>query len=396
MRFARYLRTHGYTVTVLAAGESDGREGDILRVGLRHLGPVRRQLGPKVLPDETLQSWLPEAFRTASRVIRDQRVDALVSSAPPMTGHAVALLCHYEFPDLPWIADFRDGWLRDGPTEVGGFQPMNRYLERRIVHDASLVTCVTEPLARDFRNRYPGVRSRVVTVSNGYDPVEFRDATASTFGDGAPGPSFTMAYTGSLSKTSVGMRLDPLLDGLRQARGGLDECSPRMRLLIAGDLTPDEQEQLRRAGQELEVSYLGYLTPAAARGLQLGADLLVVVAPPRRTVATSKLFDYIAAGKPILCIGEGSVAASIVRAFRLGIVVDRDPRAVADALRVVSAQLATGERIVDDADVRAAREAFSCETLSAQFCGLLERLTREKEGATGPLPTADSANPPTG
>ncbi len=379
---AKYLRQLGYKVTILAAGGlGEGVEMDVIRVKRSGLSRVAKRLGPKFLSDETLQSWVPGAFRAASQFIREHPVDAIISSSPPISTHVAALGCHYRFPEVPWIAGFRDGWLYDGPTDVGGLQLLNRYLERRIVHSARLVVPVTDPLTLDFQRRYPRMRERFVTVSNGYDPEEFRDARPGTFADEPPGVSFTVASTGSFLKTSVGMRLDPLLEGFKRASTEGERHGLSMRLLIAGDMTPDEQEQLQRARQECRVTFLGYIDPASARSLQLSADLLVAVVPPRRSAATSKLFDYIAAGKPILCIGDDNVAASIVREYRLGMVVGNEATAIGDALLSAATRASSGQSIVRDPDVQGARAAFSSETLAAKFAGLLAHVVEGSRAA---------------
>ena len=380
---ANYLKKQGYRVTVLAAGGlGEGEEGDVIRVERRTLRPLAKRLGPKILSDETLQSWVPGAFQAASHFMREHPLQALVSSSPPISTHVVALLCHYRFPDVPWIAGFRDGWLYEGPTDVGGLQVLNRYVERRIVRSADLVMCVTDPLTQDFRRRYPRIPQRFVTVSNGYDPEEFRDVQPATFAGEPPGASFTIASTGSFLKTSVGMRLDPLLEGFKWAYAEGRKRGLRMRLLIAGDLTRDEEEQLRRAEQECRVSFLGYVDPASAHSLQLSADLLVAVVPPRRSAATSKLFDYIAVGKPILCIGDDTAAAAIVREYRLGTVVRDEPGAIGEALLSAASRAAFGQRIAEDPDLGRARIAFSSETLAAQFADLLAHVVDENLRAT--------------
>ncbi len=372
---AKYLRQQGYRVTILAAGGlGEGAEEDMIRVKRSDLGRFAKQLGPKFLSDETLQSWVPGAFRAASRFIQRQHPQALVSSSPPISTHVVALLCHYRFPDVPWIADFRDGWLFEGTTEVGGLRPLNTQLERRILHAARLVTCVTDPLTQDFRRRYPRIRERFLTLPNGYDPDEFRDVRPGTFAGEPPGASFTITSTGSFLKTSAWMRLDPLLAGFKRAYGEGRKRGLSMRLLIAGDMTPNEEEQLRRAQDECRLSFLGYIDPASARSLQLSSDLLVAVVPQLRSVATSKLFDYIAAGKPILCIGDENTAASIVRGYRLGMVVDPDAAAIGDALLAAATRAASGQSLVGDSDLQGARAAFSSKNLAAKFASLLEQV----------------------
>jgi glycosyltransferase involved in cell wall biosynthesis len=106
--------------------------------------------------------------------------------------------------------------------------------------------------------------------------------------------------------------------------------------VFAGPTTAEERELLadeRLGGMARSV---GSLERPLALALQRAADSLLVVAEGAslRSVATNKLFEYLAAGRPVLVLGEGSEAARIVQEARAGIVAPgNDPQAVAAALR---------------------------------------------------------------
>jgi glycosyltransferase involved in cell wall biosynthesis len=88
-----------------------------------------------------------------------------------------------------------------------------------------------------------------------------------------------------------------------------------------------------------------------------------------RSVATNKLYEYLAAGRPVLVLGDDSQAARTVQEAGCGIVAPAgDPAAVADALR----RLATGET----PGAAGAIEQFSWPVLA-------ERFDREIEAAVG-------------
>jgi hypothetical protein len=66
--------------------------------------PITAWLVPGV---ETV-SWLPFALPRAAGLVRHQRVDCVITTAPPFAGHLVGLALHAR--GVPWVADFRDGW----------------------------------------------------------------------------------------------------------------------------------------------------------------------------------------------------------------------------------------------------------------------------------------------
>ena len=76
--------------------------------------------------------------------------------------------------------------------------------------------------------------------------------------------------------------------------------------------------------------------------LQRAADGLLLLASDRRSqLANLKLFEYLAAGRPIVALAEGTEAGRIVRETAAGEVVpSNDPAAIRDALRkLVAGQL---------------------------------------------------------
>jgi glycosyltransferase involved in cell wall biosynthesis len=71
------------------------------------------------------------------------------------------------------------------------------------------------------------------------------------------------------------------------------------------------------------VNLWGHQSRAKALAFQRKADvLLLITAPDKASIATGKIFEYLAAGKPILALTRGTEAAQIVRETGSGIVVD--------------------------------------------------------------------------
>ena len=83
---------------------------------------------------------------------------------------------------------------------------------------------------------------------------------------------------------------------------------------MAGPLSARELELLAADDLAGLVKVVGWLERPRALALQRAADTLLVVTegPSRRSVATGKVFEYLAARRPILVLGEGTEAARIV------------------------------------------------------------------------------------
>jgi glycosyltransferase involved in cell wall biosynthesis len=113
------------------------------------------------------------------------------------------------------------------------------------------------------------------------------------------------------------------------------EVAGNLELAIAGPLQPHERELFERADlQPVEISLLGSLPRETSLALQRRADALLLLAQPTRSqLVNFKLFEYLAAGVPILALAAGTEAGRIAADAGVPqIVAADDPEAIATAL----------------------------------------------------------------
>ena len=351
LRLSRYLPRHGWDVTVVA-GPARAR---VLRdealvaeippevtvehtrsieprnalIALNKLGlaAVTRALEPWFLVPDDQRGWVPFAVRRVLELHAARAFDAVVATAGPysalLAGRAVQRRAR-----VPFVADFRDEWTTNPYLEhrypTAWHLRYNQALERRVLADADRVVAVSHPWLASIRALVPDQPAEKFRVhENGYDAAHFP----------AAGPvradRFRVVYAGTFY-------------GHRQP-GAFVEA---VRLLLAGYRVPASDLEIlfmghgsERAGRGLPPSVLR-TTPQrpfhdALRAMAEAAVLLLVI--PREGGAgnhTGKIFDYLAAARPILCLApEPNVAADLVREARSGIVAPPDdPPAIADAL----------------------------------------------------------------
>jgi hypothetical protein len=352
--FAKYLGRLGHRVTVLTSRISgEGpieaaaevvRTGDALATRLNwrrshfealtgggssgYSPPSRLQ--SVVVPDLAVGTWLPFALPRALSIARKGDFDVVLTTSPPQSAHLVGLALARR--GLPWIAELRDGWTFEPsraswPTSLQ--RRLDAALERRVARKASAMIGVTEPIVEDLRER---LGARAVLITNGFDPEELLagDEAGSLLDAGR----HSLVHTGRMEaarSTPV-----PLLDALRRLRRESPEVADRLEVVFAGALSARELELLAADDLSGLVKVVGWLERSRALALQRAADTLLVVTegPSRRSVATGKVFEYLAAKRPILVLGEGTEAARIVLDAGAGIATSAsDPMEIEASLR---------------------------------------------------------------
>lgn len=348
----KYLRRLGHEVTVLTAappGERRGESDGVVRTGSLNSNPalrrlvlrpdrssaspsadatpsaiVPRPLWKVIVPDPWRLTWNPYAVRALRRALARRALDCVITSSPAESTHMLALALGQQRP--PWVADFRDGWgfepLRE-PFPLPVQRARDRQIERRVATSADVLVAATLPIADDFGDRF-GVEA--LHVPNGFDPEAAPDGGLPPEYDA---DRLTLVHTGPLLGPR-GRDPRPLLVALRR----VTDAEPRLQLLVAGRSEFNEAAMLAEARLGDAVRHLGYLPRGQALALQRAARALVLLTSDATCEATGKLYEYMAAGRPIIALANGNEAARLVTETGTGIVVPpHDVDAIAAALR---------------------------------------------------------------
>lgn len=381
---AKWLRRRGHDVTVLTSVQAGHgpdaspsrllRARDLLATSLNWRGqnlevvtgnsdatwePGANFWGAIFVPDVQLISWMPFAVGAGLRLHRRVGFDAVVTTSPLESAHAVGWVLRRR--GVPWIADLRDGWRFEAPRDAWPTHAQTRLdeaLERLVVRGADEVVTVSAALSADLDRRYG---RDIETITNGFDPDEAVPAPATSVEHGP----LTLVHTGGLGAERT---VRPLLEALARMAQEEPGLRDRVRLVLAGARTSAERAMYDQPAFAPFVEHRGFLSRPESMALQRRADVLVLVTSGVRTgEATGKLFEYLATGRPILVLGAGSAAAEIVTRTGSGIAIPaHDAHAAEAALR----------RIVTDglpAPPAAAREPYAYPALAERYEAVVER-----------------------
>ena len=122
--------------------------------------------------------WTIPAVWAGWRIIRRERISTLYATAPPHTVCLVGLLLSW-LTGARLVIDFRDPWrlfrryLRDSDRS-SLYDTFEALCERLVIRRAKTVISATERSTAAVRSSYPGLDpEKFVTISNGYDAVDF-------------------------------------------------------------------------------------------------------------------------------------------------------------------------------------------------------------------------------
>jgi glycosyltransferase involved in cell wall biosynthesis len=376
LKFVKYLPEYGWDPIVLttdsraypAADESLARDiptgVPVIRAhetgAFRSLAraaariPIPHVTAPFAWPDETV-GWLPGAVTAALGAIRRHSPAVVYSTSSPYCAHLAGLTVA-RLRRLPWVLDFRDEWslnpyLSDLPWPIAS---ANRLMEQMVIARATRVI-----QAADYFQFAGG--NDAITLPNGVDEEDFRGDPPSVVKD-----RFRIAYVGTL----YGKRdAAPVLAALSRLvdLGRVD--ADRLELRAVGNLW--NQPTVPRG---VHVTTTGYVPHAEAIGEMRSASALLLYEPPGSLATTGKVFEYLASGRPVLCVAPPeNRAAQLIEELGAGVVASPDAPAEIDrAVERLYRQWADGD-LRDQPGVRAAVvERFSRRRLTGQLAAVLD------------------------
>lgn len=244
------------------------------------------------LPDQYI-GWFPFAFLAGWKHLRTLENPVIIASLPVYTPALVAYGLS-RLSGAPLMLDFRDGWADDPYLELPTrfHRWFHKALESRIVRHAQHLVVYGEWLENVYREKYPDTPCSVIL--NGYDTDDFAVDELPARDDA----KIRLAYSGTVFQYHR-----EFIEMVFQGVAGLPaSVRDRVEVNFAGDIQLTIFDELvDQYGLQRQVKRLGYIAHTEAIKLLLDADALLFTIP-RGDVSsyTSKVFEYLAARRPII------------------------------------------------------------------------------------------------
>ena len=283
------------------------------------------------IPDPRI-GWNRYAFEKACEIIETQKIDRLITTSPPHSTQLIGLRLKKRFPGIRWIADLRDPW-----TDIYYYEKFHpTFLSRRIdgayeksvLKSADKIITVGNSLKELFSSKIPGIGDKISVISNGYDEEDFSGSTASK------PETFTISYVGTLSGSYP-------VNGFLNALKPLIEKGIKFRLRFTGAVPEEEKELIISAAGLSNTDFVPYSEHSKAVRNMLDSNALLLIIPDHKSsgsIITGKLFEYLASGKPVICLGPADGdAAEIIKETGHGKTFDyNDSEGISEYLLLLS------------------------------------------------------------
>lgn len=262
------------------------------------------------IPDARV-GWVKPSVTFLSDYINQNAIDTIITTGPPHSMHLIGMELKKRFK-LKWIADFRDPW-----TNIGYHKELklteraskkHQELEKEVLNTCDQVITTSFTTKKEFEV----ITSKPIQViTNGYD-VEYVSKLPMD-------NKFTISHIGSLlSKRNPRI----LWKALRLILKENETFENDFELQLIGKVSPEVLETLEEFKLTKFLKIIGYVSHKEAIKKQRSSQLLLLIeinSYETIGIIPGKLFEYMAAERPILAIGpEGSDVEEIIKETNTG------------------------------------------------------------------------------
>lgn len=245
--------------------------------------------------------WVKPSIQNLEKYLKENHYDVLVTTGPPHSLHLIGLGLKKKFPQLKWLADFRDPW-----TEISYYKHLkltkiadkkHRKLEEQVFKNADITLATSYTDSKNFREK----GANAFCVTNGFD-LEV-GSQKSEVGSKNSTTKFTLSYIGVLEQLRNPEILWGLLNDLVQEN---EDFASDFQLKFVGRLDDKILEKIENCYLKKHLINLGYQTHDVALEHMKDSTLLLITNFPQESskgIIPGKIFEYLATGKTILSFG---------------------------------------------------------------------------------------------
>ena len=322
--------------------------------------------GNLFIPDAR-KYWIKPSVKFLDKYLRENNIDCVFSSGPPHSAHIIAKRVS-SIHKLPWVADFRDPW-----TGVYYFNKLmlnesaikkHKNLENSVLNSADAIVVVGETMKKDFQ-KFTG--KRIEVIHNGFDEKDYQNL------DFKLDKKFSIAYTGMFFRDQ---NPPELWEALKELIFELPGFREDLHLKFTGKVDALVLNNIEEAGLSGYLDYTDYVDHFRVPEIQAQSQLLLLCINRVENagyILTGKVFEYLAAKRPILAICPPySNIAGIIEATKSGMIIDFDnKKKMKEVITAFYNQFKSGGLNGNTTGI----DEYSRRNLTSKLAALLDQIT---------------------
>ncbi|SCY80649.1 glycosyltransferase family 4 protein [Flavobacterium caeni] len=262
------------------------------------------------IPDARVY-WVKPSVKFLESYLEEHGIDTVITSGPPHSLHLIGLQLK-EKMGVRWVADFRDPWTTIGYHDAlrlsASSAQKHKEMERQVLNAADLILVTSPTTKAEFEQL---TTRPIEVITNGYDVEQVAKAPLDA--------KFSLAHIGSFL-SSRNPRI--LWKALRELTKENKQFAQDFELKLIGAVSQEILDTIAEFRLDRFVNNLGYVPHDVAVAHQRQSQVLLLIeidSPQTRSIIPGKLFEYMAAERPILALGpEGSDFADILKQTNTG------------------------------------------------------------------------------
>lgn len=317
--------------------------------------------------------WYPAATAAglADVARRGRRPDLVMATGNPFASYAVARALSRALR-VPYVLDFHDAWTLEQYAETEAFPPGHPAWawEEKVIRGASRVLTVNRPFHDWYAERYPWAAVKLRIAENGWASDVLAGMPAPT-----PVPDDRPLRFGYVGTIRHDLPMEVFAAGWRRAR----ERHPAMKgatFALHGHIGYFAKDA-DRISARLPVDVPGFELAGPVGHLDLprtfaNLDVLLALLPSTRYLTSAKIYDYVAALRPIVGVHHPrNPTSDVVTGYPWWFPLDD---LTADEVERALGEAATAARTIRVEDVEAARAVAARHTWEAHLNPAIEDL----------------------
>lgn len=338
LAFIKYAVKHGWRITVLTYETQDNvypsgtqllksvpPEVNVLRLPAPNLAPSFNWY-PKIQGEDLLQAL--NLFEGAVDRLAAEPPTLVMATGPLFYSFVTAYYLS-KYCGAKLVLDYRDEWT-EWPFGIFTIGKSDYRWERRCLRAATLVFFTTESQRRQQLRVFPELDGdKCHLMPNGWEPSDFSESPDATR------PAVDMVKRIVLTHAGVfGGHINTIgfLGTLRLVLERREDLRRRLKLCLVGIKDAKTLDFLRDFPFPSVIEMTDQVPKVeATRLMKNSTALLLIYSGSFERYIPGKLYDYLAAGRPVLVFGEKGEACDIVRRFGAGLVVPPDHPAALEA-----------------------------------------------------------------